>query len=134
MKLRQILCGVDFSESSVEGFEAAVELARALQAKLHIIHVIEADPAIADRAMEEKAVNAIEALVASANELPASELTTEVTTGRASVEIVERARERGADLIVLGAKGIRIPEVFGSTADRVAKEAPCSVLIVRLQP
>ena len=134
MKLRQILCGVDFSDSSVEAFETAVELARALQAKVHIIHVIEIDPAIADRAMEEKAVNAIEALVASANEFPASDLTTEVTTGRASVEIIERARERNADLIVLGAKGIRIPEVFGSTADRVAKEAPCSVLIVRPQP
>ena len=52
-------------------------------------------------------------------------LTSEVTTGRAFVEILSRVRERRHDLIVL-AKGITLLEetVFGSTSEHVVKEAP----------
>ena len=133
MKTKRILCGVDFSESSVSAFETAVELARALRAEVHVLHVIEADPATPNLALEGKAINAMDLLVASASDLGDSQLTTEVTTGRAFTEILNRARERTFDLIVLGAKGIRLPEeaVFGGTSERVVKEAPCSVLIVR---
>ena len=61
------------------------------------------------------------------------QMTTEVTTGTASVEILNRARERKADLIALGTKGLRLLEegVFGGTAKRVFDAAPCSVLAVR---
>jgi nucleotide-binding universal stress UspA family protein len=133
MKFKRMLCGVDFSEPSINAFESAVELARALRADLHIIHVIEADPAGADLSLEEKAINAMNLLAASAEALHDRRLTTEVTTGRAFVEILNRVRERDFDLVVLGAKGIKLPEeaVFGGTAERVMKEGPCSVLIVR---
>jgi nucleotide-binding universal stress UspA family protein len=60
-------------------------------------------------------------------------MTTEITTGRASAEILNRARERAFDLIVLGANGIKLPEesVVGGSAEHVVREGPCSVLIVR---
>ena len=48
MKFKQILCGVDFSEASVKAFEAAVDIARSFKSELHVIHVVEADPAIPD--------------------------------------------------------------------------------------
>jgi nucleotide-binding universal stress UspA family protein len=132
MKLNRILCGVDFSETSVRAFETAVNLARAFDAELHVVHVIEAD--LAGLSVEAKAVSAMDVLLAPALEaLPSFRLTSEVTTGRGAVEILNRTRERHSDLIVLGSKGITLLEetVFGRTSERVVKEAPCSVLIVR---
>jgi nucleotide-binding universal stress UspA family protein len=78
---------------------------------------------------------ALEKLLASAgSSLDGLALTTEVTNGLASVEIVEHARQWKPDLVVLGSKGITSLEeiIVGSTAENVLKEAPCSVLIVRL--
>jgi len=143
MKFNRILCAVDFSQPSVMAFDTAVELARLFKAELHVMHVIEAYPVLTDwlpaggmdtaaTALEEKATAAIEDLIATAKKaLNGTAITTEVSRGRAFVEILDRARE--ADLIVLGAKGLALPEeaFTGSTAERVMKEAVCSVLIVR---
>ena len=105
MQLNQILSGVDFSEKSIRAFEAAVELARTFKADLHVIHVIEADPAVPDLSLEAKAISAMDVLVAPAQETVNDvRLTSEVTTGLAFVEILNRVRERPCDLIVLGAK------------------------------
>jgi len=76
----------------------------------------------------------MEGLVASAqSSLDGLAFTTEVTSGRAFVEIVNRSREWRADLIVLGSKGVASLEeiIVGGTAEHVTKEAPCSVLVVR---
>jgi nucleotide-binding universal stress UspA family protein len=76
----------------------------------------------------------MDSLIASAeSSLSGLSFTSEVTSGRAFVEIVNRAQEWKADLIVLGAKGAASLEniVVGSTAERVMKEASCSVLIAR---
>jgi len=84
---------------------------------------------------QEKAAAAMEALVLSASpSVDGLSLTTEVVTGRAFVEIVRRAREWNADLIVLGAIGAATSlgeAILGGTADRVMKQAGCSVLIAR---
>jgi nucleotide-binding universal stress UspA family protein len=49
--------------------------------------------------------------------------------------IVQLAKERRADLVVVGTVGRSgIPRlVLGSTAEAVVDNAPCSVLVVRLQ-
>ena len=109
------------------------------------MHVIEARPVVSDLLgideagemavdLEEKATAALESLVASsASTLEGVPLTLEVTAGRAYVEILNHARDWSADLIVLGAKGATALEqiVVGGTAERVMKDALCSVLIVR---
>jgi nucleotide-binding universal stress UspA family protein len=60
----------------------------------------------------------------------------EVTEGPPSDAIVETARRRDADLVVIGASihtGIdRL--LLGNVALRVVREAPCSVLVARAQP
>ena len=60
-------------------------------------------------------------------------ITTEVTTGSASDEILHLARERKVDLIAIGTKGLTLLDegVFGGTAKRVFSAAPSSVLAVR---
>jgi nucleotide-binding universal stress UspA family protein len=136
MKLKRILCGVDFSDNSVRAFQTAVALAKATRAEVSVVHVIEPLP-MTDQdifALEEKARTALEALVREwANELDGGQVSTTVTTGRAFVELVNMARELEADLAVLGAKGITLLEepFIGTTTEHVLKEAPCSVLVTK---
>jgi universal stress protein A len=146
MAFKRILCAVDFSETSLEAFRLAAEIARRFASGLYVLHVIEARPvapgligvdAVGEMAveLEEKATAALESLVeSSASDLEGISLTLEVTAGRAFVEILNHARYWAADLIVLGAKGATALEqiVVGSTAERVMKDAPCSTLIVRV--
>lgn len=62
----------------------------------------------------------------------ADDIACKVTTGKPGVRISEVAREIGADLIIVGARNPSAVEYFmGSTASRVARRAPCSVLIQR---
>ena len=134
MKFKRMLCCVDFLQASVMAFEVSVELARSLKADLHIMHVIEAEPATPDLSLHEKALAAMDALVApTTKETRELKITTEVTTGSASAEILNRARDRKVDLIVLGAKGLTLLEeaAFGGTGQRVMNHATCSVLAVR---
>ena len=56
-----------------------------------------------------------------------------MTQGRAFAEIVRMARERKADLIVIathGRSGLS-HAMFGSTAEKVIRKAPCPVLSVK---
>ncbi|HWP42899.1 MAG TPA: universal stress protein [Blastocatellia bacterium] len=145
MRIKRILCGVDFSQESVAAFEAAVTMAKAFNAGLHILHVIEAYPVSprllplsgideAIEAIEVKAAAAMQALIEpSRSALEGIAVTTEITSGRAFTEILRCARERKVDLIILGAKGVGLVEdmVFGSTVERVTKAATCSVFVAR---
>ena len=137
MPFKRILIAVDFSSDSVEAFRIALDLSPAPSASLHLLHVIEARPAVtADVASEivEEANAAMDRLVGSCAPVPDSaDLTREIASGEASAEILKRARDWGADLIVLGAKGAASLEsiILGGTAEHVMQGAPCSVLVVR---
>ena len=148
MAFKRILCAVDFSETSLEAFRLAAEIARQFASRLYVWHVIEARPFVSDLIgidessemavdLEEKATAALESLVeSSASDLEGVPLTLEVTAGRAFVEILDHARDWAVDLLVLGAKGATaLEQIFvGGTAERVMKDAPCSTLIVRFTP
>ncbi|MEL7099654.1 MAG: universal stress protein [Pseudomonadota bacterium] len=55
-----------------------------------------------------------------------------VTSGKPGIRIAEVAEEIGADLVIVGARQPGALDIFlGSTAARVARRAPCSVLIQR---
>ena len=63
-----------------------------------------------------------------------SERAATVKMGNTQVEIVRAARERGADLIVLGSRerhGLSLLVDF--TEDAVLHKAPCDVLAVRVR-
>jgi nucleotide-binding universal stress UspA family protein len=53
--------------------------------------------------------------------------------GDAAEAILETAEEVGADLIVVGTRGLNVAErlVLGSVSTRIIHEAPCDVLVVR---
>jgi nucleotide-binding universal stress UspA family protein len=137
MAFKRILCAVDFSHDSIEAFHTAVEMTRLYGGSLHLFHVLEAQPSLpGEVAIEilQKANAAIEGLIASEqSSLHGLAFTTEVTSGRAFDEIVNRARQWKANLIILGSKGTTVLEeiIVGGTAEAVTREAPCSVLVVR---
>jgi nucleotide-binding universal stress UspA family protein len=84
--------------------------------------------------IEGKATAAMQSLMkSSSRELKGLKVTTEISDGRAFVEILNRARNLKADLIVIGAQGAASVEeiVAGGTAENVVGRAQCSVLIVR---
>jgi nucleotide-binding universal stress UspA family protein len=144
VKVKRIVCGVDFSPMSVAAFLTAADLARSMDAELHVLHVIEAYPPTASwprdgerqdvQSLQQKATSAMEALVTrSAVALDSVSVTTEITVGLAFAELLNRVRDATRDLIVVGATGVKLFEdaLFGGTADQVVKGAPCSVLVVR---
>ena len=110
-----------------------------------MLHVLEAQPVIpgwlppsglseVTLLLEEKAGAATEKLIKpGARELKGLKIAGEVNDGRAFVEILNRARDWKADLILIGGKGAASVEeiVAGSTAENVMRKATCSVLIVR---
>jgi nucleotide-binding universal stress UspA family protein len=57
-----------------------------------------------------------------------------IATGRAASEIIRVAREDEIDMIVIGThgRGALTRALFGSTAERVSRRAPCPVFVCHL--
>jgi nucleotide-binding universal stress UspA family protein len=53
--------------------------------------------------------------------------------GKAHIEIIRYAKETNIDLIVMASHGLSGLEhvLFGSTAERVLRESPCNVFIIK---
>ena len=138
---RKILVAYDGSEGAMKGLKAGIDLAKVHQAKLCALAVEEKLPrfsATIDEVQDEKEfadqkygriLKAAEALAREAE----VDLKTILRPGHPAKTIVEVAKEGQFDLILVGHSGLS--EVWarflGSTAEKVSRHAPCSVLIVR---
>jgi nucleotide-binding universal stress UspA family protein len=60
-------------------------------------------------------------------------VTTAVRSGSAAIQLLQAAEKTGADLVVMGGRGISNIDRFllGSVSERVLRHAHCSVLIVK---
>jgi universal stress protein A len=138
---RRILVVVDLTEGSLPIARRGQALASAAGAEIELLHVVEFVPVepmgetlmpavqIEDELLE----RARQRLVALAAQLGLPDSVTRVEAGNVKSEIVRVARERGADLIVLGSRerhGVSILVNF--TEDTVLHAAPCDVLAVRV--
>ncbi|MDY0383832.1 MAG: universal stress protein [Geobacter sp.] len=141
----KILVATDFSDCSVEACAYALTLARKFDASLQIVHVINEPvdlrgfyvPHISfDQLEKEIADGAVSMLDSFCKEnLPDfSNFTTTVVSGVPYEEITRTAQEQDASLIVIGTHGRSGLDhlIFGSTAERVVRSAPCPVLTIRL--
>jgi universal stress protein A len=137
---RRILLVVDLSEESVAIGQKARALAAALGAELELLHVVELVPVepmgetlIPSVQIEEELIErARERLAALVAELGLTGCSCQVESGNVKSEIVRVARERQADLILLGSRerhGLSI--LVNLTEDTVLHAAPCDVLAVR---
>ena len=137
---KKILLGYDGSDGANRALEAAINLAKVHQAELSALAVQERLPRFAgtiDEVQEEKefANGQYGKLLKSAGSRAQEagiDLKTMMRPGHPSKTILEVAREGGFDLIVVGHSGLSgVWALLGTTAEKVSRHAPCSVLIVR---
>ena len=145
---RKILVPFDFSSGAKRAFRYASDLARALpRSELVLVHVVEPSlPLGSDflqalgirevrpwRTKVEEELGKLSRKKKSGPNLP---VRTMVRLGRAFQEIVRAAKDVKADLIVMGSTGYNSAHasILGSTVQRVAREAPCPLLIVSPGP
>ena len=140
---RRVLLVVDLTEDSLAIGRKAQALAAALGAEVELLHVVEFVPVepIGETLMpsvhveEELLENARARLAAVATELGLSGSPCRVESGNVKAEIVRAARERHADLIILGSRerhGLSV--LVNLTEDTVLHAAPCDVLAMRARP
>jgi nucleotide-binding universal stress UspA family protein len=145
---RKILVAVDGSRAAAKGLREAIRLAKAQNAKLFILHVVDEFQAFAsmDGIVAAPAVDLVSALreggkrvlskakrLADGQNVKATTVLREMLSGPAAYPIVREARKLGADLIVLGTHGRRGVRrlVLGSDAEQVVRTASVPVLLVR---
>lgn len=138
---RHILIPIDFSEPSKRALERGIELARALDAKLTIAHVLEI-PSAAYGGMAFANVDLVTPIQDAARSLldrtladvqaKAPGAAAVLRTGVAWQEILAAASEAGADLVVMGTHGRTgiSHALIGSVAERVVRHAPIPVLTI----
>ena len=136
--VKRVIVGVDFSDASRGALSTASAWAQKLGSPLVAVHVLqppapmlpEAQIALPDpawlQAMEDHALDHLQQWVA---ELPNA--TVVVKWGSPAEELVALAHKDSLLVVAqVGHTGIE-RLLFGSTASRVVKHAPCDVLVVR---
>src|SRR5690349_1423819 len=144
-RIRRILHATDFSRASNRAFETAIDFAKTNRAELLLVHVLVpniaypvdsyADPTLyveLDRSMERQARSSLEKLV---NKVQKAKIKVKglLLRGTAHEQIVRIAKNRRADMIVIGTHGLTGLKklLMGSVAGRIVSEAICPVLTVR---
>ncbi|MFQ5741416.1 MAG: universal stress protein [Acidobacteriota bacterium] len=126
MDLKKIVVGTDFSDHSLPALEAAFQLALESGATLYLVHAVEAPAVIGIPAvpvhepfkeLHDQARQRLDALIPqnSRRDLVAKPV---VLAGEPAAEIAQLAREKNADMIIVGTHGrAGLVRVFmGSTA------------------
>lgn len=137
----KILLAVDGSDHALRAAGVAADLARALNAKfLRIVVAYEGIPAYLGEpnlqyAIESRLTDADEILrnaKAAVGKVPA-EIHAELIEGSPAEAIIETAKTRQSQVIVMGSRGMGTLTglMLGSTSQKVVSHAPCPVLIVR---
>lgn len=139
---RCVLVPVDFSEHSSAALELAIELARAAGGTIHLLHAYE----LPLGTIPPYGISVPESLLAQVRDAAARRLEkaahkvaaaggsceTHVVHGAATEVVLDAARELGANLVVMGTRGLTGLKhvLLGSVAERTLRQAPCPVLVV----
>jgi nucleotide-binding universal stress UspA family protein len=135
-----VLCPVDFSENSRGAVRYAAAIASHLDARLTLLAVN--DPLLAEATqlaaspghLVEDTVREVDTFCHQTLDgklAGVGDVRLEVAAGKPAAEILRIARERGADLIVMGSHGSTgfRKLFFGSTTERVLRETTVPVLV-----
>lgn len=144
---KNILVAIDDSETSRCALSEALHLARSSNARLYITHVadetlmgmhgrtfstsLNIDNAL--QAIADAGQKLLDAALKEAAGVEATTLLLEARNRRVSEVLADKAKEVGADLIVIGRHGQRgiATLILGSVAEQLARIAEASVLLVR---
>lgn len=145
IRVKTILFPTDFSETSQEAARYAISFAREFKAKVYVLHVVNEKiftegltlPRVIsiedmEKEMTEEARKRLKTLV-PAEEAEGLDWEAVIRQGQPFLEIIRFAKDQDVDLIVIGTHGHSGFEhiIFGSTAEKVVRKAPCPVLSVR---
>jgi nucleotide-binding universal stress UspA family protein len=143
---KNILVPLDGSDTARRGLEAAIDLAKAVKAKLTLLNVTSDFPIMVEMAHTMNVEQVRAGLTQYGQDLLKEtkaevtrygiEATTEIRDlkgGRVADAIVAEARASKCDLIVIGTHGRRgfSRALMGSDAERVVRESAVPVLVVR---
>jgi nucleotide-binding universal stress UspA family protein len=133
-----IVVGADGSETAAEAVKHAAALAKQFDAELHIVSAYKPDPVarrnlpaeVKDVVRSDSRVESLLADLASRMRSSGLSVSTHARKEDPADAILAVANEEGADLIVVGNKGMKgARRVLGSIPNTVAHQAPCAVLI-----
>ena len=143
MTATHILVPTDFSAYADQSLDYAIELAKTLQARLALLHVIHLTPlALGDLGasgyvsyLQDTEIDAQQRMQAALDRVHREGLEGEAATvqGVPFQAIIDTARDKGVDLIVMGTHGRTglTHVLMGSVAEKVVRLAPCPVLVTR---
>jgi len=142
--IKKILVPIDFSDYSKKALQYTVTFAKQFNAELCLIYVIEPVIYPADLSMGQVVIPQTEIDLSTKSRQELESLAkTEIglllkyeiiiKNGKPFMEIIETASEIDADLIIISTHGHTGVEhlLFGSTAEKVVRKAPCPVLTIR---
>ncbi len=146
IEIKRVLFPTDFSELSLHVLAYARSFAESYGAELHLIHVVD-EASMYWLAMGPSSLpvgptadELVEVSTAAMTKFIDEHLadakgttTSEVVLGRPFMKIIEYARTRKIDMIVLGTHGRSGLQhaLLGSVTERVVRKAPCPVLTIR---
>ncbi|HVA82421.1 MAG TPA: universal stress protein [Candidatus Binataceae bacterium] len=139
--VKKVLAPIDFSDFSMDAMRSAWELAKDLGAEMHIVHIVAPHHSFLEQQSTE-ITRATAIAEQSEEELTrikktdfgnSPKIVTAVITGSPVVKLCEYAQQNQIDLIMLSTHGHTGPEFLriGSVAEKIARNAPCSVLVYR---
>jgi nucleotide-binding universal stress UspA family protein len=143
----KILLAIDDSKFSVAAIESVIRQVTPQETEVRVLHVIEPIPIYPDgqawgygpeasQVLEEQRKEAEGLVARGAQRLRDAgfQVTTAIEEGNPKVVIIDSAAEWAADLIILGSHGRKGLDRFliGSVSEAVARQARCSVQIVRV--
>ena len=139
LEYRRLLVPIVSGQATDDAFDVAASLAAERGAQIAAVHVLEVPlelPLSAE--LPERTARgrpASSTRLAGSASRTASRVIPRLVRGRsAGTEIVEEARRRGTEIIVVGSRrkdaGRSRRAVFGDTVDYVLKQAPCRVMVV----
>lgn len=123
-----IVLGIDGSEACLAGIAMLKDLPCFATSRIRAVSVI-STKSPAERARMDKALQLAESLLGSG----CATISTELLEGHPAETLVRLAAEHDADLIVLGATGLRatLGILLGGVAQQVVEHASCAVLVTR---
>jgi nucleotide-binding universal stress UspA family protein len=140
LKIARILVPIDFSPHALKALHYAQALAAKFKAEVRLLHVIEQlvypgdwmVPILTTSDFARETRDKLDQRLAGLVSDPEPKTQRTIRVGRAWQEIVEVARERSVDWIVMGTHGYTGLRhvLLGSVAEKVVRHAPCPVLTV----
>ncbi len=137
-RLKRILVPVDFSDCSRKAQQYAMAFVEEFGGELFLVHVVEPYFVTGELGVDmigllKDAEKAARKHLAGLQKAVGPGCQTELRRGSPAQEIIDQAKDMGADLIIIATHGRSgIGHLFmGSVAERVVQHAPCPVLVVR---